>query len=223
MPLFLLIVSCASNNEDENKKFNSFLNTEWENTLKENPIFATYTGDKRYNTKISSNSIDRFNEIKISEEESLNKLKSINFDKLNEDNKLNYKLYLFDLQNSINLKNYPTYCYRLNQRGGIQSFYETGDRLVYSSEQDYLDWYMRLEQFSENIKNSIDNNKKCLNEGFTQPKIMTNGVIAQIDGILNVSIEDNPYYKVFSNIDNESLQNSAKELIINKIKQYYDK
>ena len=69
-------------------------------------------------------------------------------------------------------------------------FYETGDRLVYSSEQDYLDWYMRLEQFSENIKNSIDNNKKCLNEGFTQPKIMTNGVIAQIDGILNVSIED---------------------------------
>ncbi len=46
IPLFLLIVSCTSNNEDENKKFNSFLNTEWENTLKENPIFATYTGDK---------------------------------------------------------------------------------------------------------------------------------------------------------------------------------
>ena len=36
IPLFLLIVSCTSNNEDENKKFNSFLNTEWENTLKEN-------------------------------------------------------------------------------------------------------------------------------------------------------------------------------------------
>ncbi len=71
------------------------------------------------------------------------------------------------------------------------------------------------------IKNSIDNNKKCLNEGFTQPKIMTNGVIAQIDGILNVSIEDNPYYKVFSNIDNESLQNSAKELITNKINPAY--
>ena len=50
---------------------------------------------------------------------------------------------------------------------------------------------------------------------------MTNGVIAQIDGILNVSIEDNPYYKVFSNIDNESLQNSAKELIINKINPAY--
>ena len=50
---------------------------------------------------------------------------------------------------------------------------------------------------------------------------MTNGVIAQIDGILNVSIEDNPYYKVFSNIDNESLQNSAKELLINKINPAY--
>ena len=50
---------------------------------------------------------------------------------------------------------------------------------------------------------------------------MTNGVIAQIDGIINASIEDNPYYKVFSNIDNKSLQNSAKELIINKINPAY--
>jgi len=221
IPFLLIVVACTSNNEDENKTFDSFLKNEWQKTLKENPIFATYTGDKRYNTKISSNSIDRFNEVKISEEESMNTLKSINFDKLNEDNQLNYKLYLFDLQNSINLKNFPTYCYRLNQRGGIQSFYETGDRLVYSSEQDYFDWYIRLEQFSENIKNSIENNKKCLIEGFTQPKIMTNGVIAQIDGIVNASIEDNPYYKVFLNIDNESLQNLAKELIINKINPAY--
>ena len=60
IPLFLVIASCTSNNEDENMKFNSFLNDEWQKTLKENPIFATYTGDKRYNTKISSNSINRF-------------------------------------------------------------------------------------------------------------------------------------------------------------------
>ena len=25
----------------------------------------------------------------------------------------------------------------LNQRGGVQSYYETGDRLVYESKQDY--------------------------------------------------------------------------------------
>ena len=53
---------------------------------------------------------------------------------------INYKLKEFDLLSSIQTKEFPTYYLRLNQRGGIQSFCETGNRLVYSSKQDYFDW-----------------------------------------------------------------------------------
>ena len=34
---------------DENKKFIEFLESDWEQTLINNPLFATYTGDKRFN------------------------------------------------------------------------------------------------------------------------------------------------------------------------------
>ena len=137
----LFITSCSnievSNNEinkplvvDENIKFINFLNEEWDKTLNKNPLFASYVGDKRSNNKINSNSIEQYLDEYQSNIESLKNLKEINILKLTEDNVLNYKLYEFDITREIEEANFPTYFLRINQRGGIQSFYETGNRLV---------------------------------------------------------------------------------------------
>ena len=216
---------------DENQKFLDFLEADWEKTLTNNPLFATYTGDKRFNDKINPNTIDQFEKDRLSDFESLEKLNSINYDKLNPDNKLNCNLKKFDIESDLNLSQFPIYYLRLNQRGGIQSFYETGNRLVYQSKKDYYDWLNRLNQFSENILNFLEINKQGLQNGYTQPKLVTQGVISQIDAIINSDINSNPYLKVFIDADetllsqNEKLEliNSAKELIINKINPAYTK
>ena len=210
---------------DENKVFIDFLDSEWEKTLNNNPLFATYVGDKRSNNIINSNSIEQFLEEKNYNIESLNNLKKINYSKLNDDNKLNYKLYEFDLKRDIDLKNFPTYFLRINQRGGIQSFYETGNRLVFSSIQDYYDWLSRLNIFSKNIDNFLEINKEGLSYGITQPKMITESVILQIDFIINSEINNNPFMKVFfeadsslmSKTEKNELINQAKEIISNKI------
>ncbi len=216
---------------DENQKFLDFLEADWEKTLTNNPLFATYTGDKRFNDKINPNTIDQFEKDRLSDLESLKKLNSIDYDKLNPDNKLNYNLKKFDIESDLNLSQFPIYYLRLNQRGGIQSFYETGNRLVYQSKKDYYDWLNRLNQFSENILNFLEINKQGLQNGYTQPKLVTQGVISQIDAIINSDINSNPYLKVFIDADetllsqNEKLEliNDAKELIINKINPAYIK
>ena len=216
---------------DENQKFLDFLEADWEKTLTNNPLFATYTGDKRFNDKINPNTIDQFEKDRLSDFESLEKLNSIDYDKLNPDNKLNYNLKKFDIESDLNLSQFPIYYLRLNQRGGIQSFYETGNRLVYQSKKDYYDWLNRLNQFSENILNFLEINKQGLQNGYTQPKLVTQGVISQIDTIINSDINSNPYLKVFIDADetllsqNEKLEliNDAKELIINKINPAYIK
>ena len=216
---------------DENQKFLDFLEADWEKTLSNNPLFATYTGDKRFNDKINPNTIDQFEKDRLSDLESLKKLNSIDYDKLNPDNKLNYNLKKFDIESDLNLSQFPIYYLRLNQRGGIQSFYETGNRLVYQSKEDYYDWLNRLNQFSENILNFLEINKQGLQNGYTQPKLVTQGVISQIDAIINSDINSNPYLKVFIEADetllsqNEKLEliNDAKELITNKINPAYIK
>ena len=240
----LIIVSCTSiepasveakddqiNVIDENQKFSKYLEDEWEKTLNKNPLFATYTGDKRANNKINPNTIEQFNKSKESVLESFNLLQQIDLNKLNEDNKLNYQLLEFDLKNDIYSNEFPAYYLRLNQRGGIQSFYETGNRLVYTSKQDYLDWLSRLELFSKNILNSYEINKEGLIKGHTQPRLVTTAVISQIDAIVNSDIESNPYLKVFLEADESlltnkekiNLINDAKNLIINKINPAYTK
>ena len=214
---------------DENRKFELFLSDDWEKYLSNNPLFATYTGDKRQNNKINPNTVDHFFQELESDKTSLAGLYEIDFNKLNDENKLNYKLKEFSLNESINSKKFPTYYLRLNQRGGIQSFYETGNRLVYSSSQDYFDWLERLEEFTNHINISLKINKEGLSKGITQPKMITKGVIEQIDAIIDSDIDTNPYMKVFLEADESILSKSekkdlidnAKNLIENKINPAY--
>ena len=215
---------------DENIKFISYLENDWQKNLDENPLFASYVGDKRANDKINSNSISQFNEERQSEIDSLNELYEIDQSKLNEENKLNFKLKEFGHKSSIGLTDFPIYYLRLNQRGGIQSFYETGNRLVYNTKDDYFDWLSRLKQFPANIINSLEINKEGLSKGITQPKLITQGVVTQIDAILNSDIENNPYLKVFLEADESiitvdeknQLIEEAKDLIINEINPAYE-
>ena len=241
--LFITIIlfSCTSvevqefnDNElkiDENVIFLEYLENDWQKNLNQNPLFASYVGDKRSNDKINSNSIIQFNEERSSEIESLDKLYSIDQSKLSEENQLNYKLKEFGLKSSIGLSDFPTYFLRLNQRGGIQSFYETGNRLVYTSKEDYFDWLSRLKQFSANINNSLEINKEGLSKGITQPKIIVEGVVTQIDAILKTDIDNNPYLQVFLNADESiisveeknKLIEDAKFLIIKEINPAYQR
>ena len=215
---------------DENEKFIQYLESDWEKTLINNPLFASYTGDKRFNDKINPITIDQFNKDRNLDLESLAKLNKINPEKLSDDNKLNYNLKKFDIESDLNLSQFPIYYLRLNQRGGIQSFYETGNRLVYQSKKDYYDWLSRLEQFSVNILTFLDINKQGLENGYTQPKLVTRGVVAQIDAIINSDIESNPYLKVFLQADEnilapmekEELIDKARNLIINEINPAYE-
>jgi len=209
----------------EDEIFEEYLVAQWDEDLKDSPIFASLLGDKRFNQDITPNDIEYYqNRISILEEKK-QKLKAFDFNKLNSDNKLNYKLLNLNLDNSIEASTYPSYYMSLNQRGGVQSYYETGDRLVYSSKTDYEDWLVRLSKYSDNINNTTNNLKEGLSKGYTQPKLVTRQVITQIDNLLNNDIDSHPYLKIFLSANDEyfindeknQLIDDAKELISNKI------
>ena len=201
---------------DENIRFEKYLSNQWEQNLKDSPIFASLLGNKNFNQDITSNSIEEFVKNKAKLNKDLINLNSFNYEKLNSDNKLNYKLKRIGLNNSIEAAKYPSYYMSLNQRGGVQSYYETGDRLVYESKQDYEDWLIRLSKYADNIANTKTNVEEGLEKGYTQPQLVTRQVILQIDNILNSEIEDNPYLKIFLTADNSFFNEGEKEDLINR-------
>ena len=233
----LFVGSCQTNQIDikepevnkiivsEDIIFEEYLATQWNKNLEDSPIFASLLGDKRFNQNITPNDLDYYQSRIIKLQDKKEKLKTFDFNKLNSDNKLNYKLLDLNLDNSLEASNYPSYYMSLNQRGGVQSYYETGDRLVYSSRSDYEDWLIRLSKYSDNINNTTNNLKEGLSKGYTQPKLITKQVITQIDNLLNSDLDSHPYLKVFLsandkyfiNDEKNQIIDNAKELITNKI------
>lgn len=212
------VTTSVTTDVTEDKKFELYLDELWESNLKRRPVFATRLGDKRFNNKITSNTVEEFEKNKKQIQIDFKDLNSFNFDDLSEENQLNYRLKHVSLSSSIELSKYPSYFMSLNQRGGVQSYYETGDRLNFTSKQDYNDWLTRLSQYSNNIENSYENNKAGIEAGYTQPKLVTSGVISQIEAILDSTLENHPYLQVFLEADEMLLTAEEKETLVNEAK-----
>ena len=212
------VTTSVTTDVTEDKKFELYLDELWESNLKRRPVFATRLGDKRFNNKITSNTVEEFEKNKTQIQIDFKNLNSFNFDDLSEENQLNYRLKHVSLSSSIELSEYPSYFMSLNQRGGVQSYYETGDRLNFTSKQDYNDWLTRLSQYSNNIENSYENNKAGIEAGYTQPKLVTSGVISQIEAILDSTLENHPYLQVFLEADEMLLTAEEKETLVNEAK-----
>ena len=212
----------------DQKKFKEFLDKNWQDSLEKSPLFASLLGDKRYDDKVSSNSIEDFFTEKEYESYVLDVLSQIDPNNLSEEDQLNYRLLKSDYEISLEGREYPGYYMRLNQRGGVQDYYLYGNRLNFTELQSYKNWFERVKGYTQNVKNSLEINKEGLEFGYTQPKLVTRGVSAQIGAMLERDLEDHPYFKIFKNVgdvaspeDAQALQNEVKDYIQNVLNPTY--
>ena len=212
----------------DQKKFKEFLDKNWQDSLEKSPLFASLLGDKRYDEKVSSNSIEDFFIEKEYESYVLDVLSQIDPNNLSEEDQLNYRLLKSDYEISLEGREYPGYYMRLNQRGGVQDYYLYGNRLNFTDLQSYKNWFERVKGYTQNVRNSLEINKEGLELGYTQPKLVTRGVSAQIGAMLEKDLEDHPYFKIFKNVgdiasseDALALQNEVKAYIQNVLNPTY--
>ena len=212
----------------DQKKFKEFLDKNWQDSLEKSPLFASLLGDMRYDDKVSSNSIEDFFTEKEYESYVLDVLSQIDPNNLSEEDQLNYRLLKSDYEISLEGREYPGYYMRLNQRGGVQDYYLYGNRLNFTELQSYKNWFERVKGYTQNVKNSLEINKEGLEFGYTQPKLVTRGVSAQIGAMLERDLEDHPYFKIFKNVgdvaspeDAQALQNEVKDYIQNVLNPTY--
>ena len=212
-----LLLWTMSDNDKESmadKDFKNYLAESWEMSLSQSPIYASMLGDKRFNTEIVSNSADEIEKRMLKVIDSYDEFKTFNVNDLSESNRLNYMILDKDFSLEIDSHNYPEHFMDLNQRGGIQSFYETGSRMIFSSYQDYKDWLTRLEKYTSNIKNANANYKNGLELGYTQPKHITTYVLEQIESMVAADIVNNPYLRVFNEASLEMVTPDEKDELI---------
>ncbi|REJ75937.1 MAG: DUF885 domain-containing protein [Acidobacteria bacterium] len=217
-----------SHDNEATRQLYSFFDEQWEKGLEENPTFASYLGDKRYNDKWGDNSVAAIEKRHKDDVAARGRLKAIDRSQLSASDRLNYDLYLKDLEAGIEAFKYLGHLTPLNQRGGIQTADGLARNLPFTTVKDYEDWIARLNAFPARMQNTI----AVMREGIKQRSVLARKVLERVPAQIDVQIvdkpEDSPFYRPFRNFhdsipeaDRTRLKNSASEAIAENIIPQY--
>ena len=223
-----LLLACTVSAAGPTEDFHALLDDAWEWQLDEYPVFASQLGDRRGNDRWADNSLKAIERRFQDERAFLTRLRDIDTAALTEQDKLNYELFRRELQSSIDANKYRNFLMPMSQRGGVQSLDSTAEGLPLSSVQDYEDWLARMGSVDQVIKQTMALTNAGIKEGYVAPKILMQRIPDQIAAQLVENAEESPFYSAFVNLpgtfseaDQKRLQESAKDVIDDKIVPAY--
>jgi uncharacterized protein (DUF885 family) len=228
--VFCLAASTVFAQTDAAKNLTALFDSEWQWNLENNPTFASFLGDKRYNDRWGDQSIDAIKKRNQHRVETLAKLKTINRKELSDKDKVNYDLFQKDAESAIENFNTRLYLLPISQRGGIQTADELAEFLQFQTVKDYEDWTARLNAFPQFMDQTLALMKEGKANGMIWSKQVLTRVPAQIDKQITSDAEQNSFYAPFktfpkdiSETEQTRLKNAAKEAITTKIIPSYKK
>lgn len=226
----------AETKENETSKaLNAFFEAEWNYEMEQSPARASSMGDRRWNDRWGDQSLEAIRKREEHAKQALVALGKFDRAKLPPADQLNYDLFKKDLETDIEGSKFRTYLMPINQRGGLQTLDELGDRLRFETLKDYEDWIARLRAFPALLDQNIALMREGAKSHIIWPKIVLERVPAQIDKQLVSKPDESPFYKPFQKFpdaiaaaDRDRLTKAAQEAIASgvlpsfqKLKKYF--
>lgn len=226
---FLFISFTASSSIDENEKFLSFLEQEWQWELAQNPVYATKMGVKGFETQWRDDSLKGIKLREAHIQNSFVELKKFDLNSLNKTNQLNLRLYTQLTQTALNISKYNRYLFPFNHRGGVQLAHEAVESLPLNTAEDYRFWIERLKNLDKRIEQTISIARLGLEKNYKAPKVLMERVYRQIKIQSKQNIENNPFYQVFKELpstipleEQKALRKDARKTIKEEIIPSYE-
>ena len=224
-----LIPNFFSKTNDE-QKFLELLDKEFAKSIEDNPIYASYMGDLRFNTLWPDYSVEKINKDHEHTLKVIRELEMMSVDNFSDENKLNYRLFLDGYKNSAEKHQYQIHLLPFSHRGGIQLQHETAETLPLRNFQQYMDWISRLEKLDDVIDQYIALANQGIENQVMPPKVLMSRVLNQIK-LQNVdSYINSPFYDAFevlpdeiSNQEQEQIREQAQITITNVVIPSYVK
>lgn len=207
----------------------------WEETLKLNPVQATFQGDNRYNDQLPDFGTAAYR--KQSHDFTarwLKKIESIDADGLTGQDLLSYQIFVRDSNSSLESEQFPSWMQPINQFGSIASFAVqlgsgTGAQ-PFKTVKDYDNWLARGNRLPILFDTAIANMREGMKTGVVQPKALMVKVLPQLDALIKDKPEDTLFWgpvqnmpAEFSAADKQRLTTAYREMIGKKVIPAYAK
>jgi len=171
----ICIAGCGQSHAS--KQLQRLFADQWQFTMKESPLFATRTGDNRYNDKlpvVSEQDAKRKNE---RNREFLDRLITIDRNKLNPAEQLDYDIFKRLREDGLKEFEFQTYLMPVTQMGGFHtSFAELPDNVPLNNVKDYENYIARLNGFESYAQQHIDLMRLGLQRGYVVPQVVLTGM-----------------------------------------------
>jgi uncharacterized protein (DUF885 family) len=171
---------------------------DWERQLQDNPTFASYLGDPRYNDRwpdLTPAAIARQGQ---ATRDSRATLATIDRAALSAADQLNYDIYAAVLDDAIAALAFPSERIPVAQDGGPHTIAEGMVQVVqFATEKDYRDWIARLRGYPAFLEQSTALMQAGVDSGWTAPKAIMTRLPAQIAAQIVDDPAKSSFYRPF--------------------------
>ena len=203
---------------------------EWEWELTQDPLWASYLGDRRWNDRWEDISTGALAARQAHRQAVLKDLAAIPREQLSAADRLNYDLFRHQYQMTVEGFQHRQHLIRTSTLSGVQGTEGVVDSLRFQTVKDFDDWLARLDAFPAYMDQNIALMREGIKANVLLPKIIAQRVRPQIVQLATQPPEESGYYRPFRSIppavplaDRERLAKSALERIRTRIQPAFAK
>jgi len=172
---------------------NAVIRDYWEDTLTHNPEFASSMGDKRFNDRISDQSIKAIHQAQQREEGFLMRLAAIDPAGLSQHEQTSRELLLRQFAEDEEAVEFKEWEMSLNQMEGIYNTYpQLVAELSFATVKDYDDWIARLKAIPNAFDQVVTNLSIGMNDHRMPPKYLLEKALMQVKQLASQKPKDSP-------------------------------
>ena len=192
----------ASADDDASAQLQALFEREWQRELAEDPLVATYRGETGFDDRwpdLSPTALRASNE---ADARVLTELDRISRAALSPADQLNYDLFRIRYQNRIDAAPFHPEYYDIKAREGPQSLNETAETMPFDKVADYDTWLRRLAALPAYLEQYAALLQRAAAEKRTQPRVIMDRVLPQLEMQLVERPEDSPFFERFRRYPN---------------------
>lgn len=194
---------------------------EWETHLRNDPFFATVTGDKRYNDRLPEASETQAEREAQQLRDFLVRLARIDRGQLTEKDRLSYDIFGRLKQEALREIEFHVYRMPVSRMGGFHTFFaELGTFIRFDGVKEYEDYLTRLAGYAAFSQGQIGLMREGLRSGITQPRLALEGTQGSITSFLADDPEQSVLYEPFKKlpeaiapVERDRLQAEGRQVI----------
>ena len=161
----------------------------------------------------------------------LERLDGIERSDLSTEDQANYDLFRFIVGHRVNLAKYRQYRIPILSDAGfhmsVQRMYES---MSFATPEDYEKYLTRLGELALYFDQNMDNMRGGLSDGFTQPRVILDGIVPSISGAISETATESVFYTPFQKMpahfdeaEISRLRSRAEQLINDSVNPAYTK